>query len=100
MIPRVYDCSNLQHYLTNNYLPSADKDIPLPLGYPVTGRDGRQIHEVVVPAGTVVLVNILGVNRDPNIWGQDASEWKPERWLSPLPASVSEAHIPSVFSNT
>ncbi|KAM5536151.1 hypothetical protein V8D89_010250 [Ganoderma adspersum] len=78
----------------------ADKDIPLPLGSPVTGRDGRPIHEVVVPAGTMVLVNILGVNRDRSIWGQDASEWKPERWLSPLPASVSEAHIPSVFSNT
>ncbi|PIL23630.1 cytochrome P450 [Ganoderma sinense ZZ0214-1] len=87
-------------YPANHYPYSADKDIPLPLGTPITGLDGRPIHEVVVPAGTTVLVNILGVNRDPGIWGPDASEWKPARWLSPLPTSVSEAHVPSVFSNT
>ncbi len=62
--------------------------------------DGRPLHELVVPAGTTVWLNIFGVNRDPTIWGSDASQWKPERWLEPLPDSVVEAHVPSVFAHT
>ncbi|KAH9950796.1 hypothetical protein B0H21DRAFT_681895, partial [Amylocystis lapponica] len=26
-------------------------------------------------------------------------EWKPERWLSPLPSTVTEARVPGVYSN-
>ncbi|KAI0039847.1 hypothetical protein FA95DRAFT_1503644, partial [Auriscalpium vulgare] len=34
------------------------------------------------------------------IWGPDAEEWKPERWLAPLPKTVEEARIPGIYSNT
>lgn len=43
--------------------------------------------------------NIFGANRDPTIWGVDAAEWKPERWLFPLPDTVADARVPSVFAN-
>ena len=78
----------------------SEEDTVLPLSAPIQGEDGRPIHELEVPAGTTVWLNIFGINRDPTIWGPDAAEWKPERWLSPLPASVADAHIPSVFANT
>ena len=55
--------------------------------------------EVTVPSGTFILVSILGINRDPAIWGEDAAEWKPERWLSPLPSSVTDARVPGVYAN-
>jgi len=55
--------------------------------------------EILIPNGTNVTVSIFGINRDPAIWGEDAAEWKPERWLSPLPSSVSDAHVPGVFGN-
>lgn len=57
------------------------------------------MHEIVVPAGTGIVVGVLAANRNKAIWGDDALEWKPERWLSPLPASVLDAKIPGVYAN-
>jgi cytochrome P450 len=45
------------------------------------------------------MIAILGANRNPEIWGDDAYEWKPERWLSPLPDTVMAAHVPGIYSN-
>ncbi|KAG2344709.1 cytochrome P450 [Suillus weaverae] len=69
-------------------------DIVLPFSRPVKGDDGTYMREVLVPKNTNVIVSILNSNRDPGIWGDDALEWKPERWLSPLPQSVVDAGIP------
>lgn len=57
------------------------------------------MHEIHVPKGTVVFIGVLASNRNKAVWGDDALEWKPERWLSPLPDSVAEARIPGVFSS-
>lgn len=35
-----------------------------------------------VPAGTNVIISILGANRNRRIWGDDADEWRPGRWLT------------------
>eukprot|EP00930_Biecheleria_cincta_P046614 TRINITY_DN32166_c0_g1_i1.p1 TRINITY_DN32166_c0_g1~~TRINITY_DN32166_c0_g1_i1.p1 ORF type:complete len:550 (-),score=94.88 TRINITY_DN32166_c0_g1_i1:91-1740(-) len=35
-----------------------------------------------VPAGTSVFYNIFSMGRDTTLWGDDASEFKPERWLA------------------
>lgn len=34
-----------------------------------------------LPIGTLVGVNLWAISRDPAVWGDDAREWKPERWL-------------------
>ncbi len=47
----------------------------------------------------MVFVGIMSCNTSKAIWGEDAHEWKPERWLSPLPESVTKAKIPGVYSN-
>ncbi|KAI0720838.1 cytochrome P450 [Cerioporus squamosus] len=78
----------------------AQEDVVLPLSSPVTGVDGTQIRDLFLPAGTLVWPNVFWVNRDPEIWGADAAEWKPERWLGPLSEKLVEAHIPSVFAHT
>ncbi|KZT66921.1 cytochrome P450 [Daedalea quercina L-15889] len=75
------------------------KDIVMPLSTPIRGVDGTLITEIPVPEGTVVHVGILAANRNPEIWGPDAAEWKPERWLDPLPEVVKDAHIPGVYSH-
>ncbi|KAK7038695.1 hypothetical protein VNI00_010579 [Paramarasmius palmivorus] len=78
---------------------TAIKDTVLPLSTPVTGVDGSVITEIPIPANTNVHISLMGSNRNEALWGPDALEWKPERWLSPLPVTVSDAKIPGVYSH-
>lgn len=78
---------------------SAREDITLPLSTPIKGVDGQMVAEIAVPKNTDMHVSILYSNRNQKIWGADAYEWKPERWLSPLPESVVNARIPGVYSH-
>ena len=75
------------------------QDSILPLSEPIRGVNGKMMHEILVPKDTTIFVGILSSNKNKDIWGEDAHEWKPERWLSPLPDSVMEAKIPGVYSN-
>ena len=52
-----------------------------------------------IEKGSWIHIPILAINRSKAIWGEDALEWKPERWLAPLPGAVTEAKIPGVYSN-
>jgi hypothetical protein len=76
------------------------KDFVLSLSNPIRTTEGNYIKELFVPRNTSIFINAVGVNRDTQIWGQDALEWKPERWLGAIPDSVVDAHIPGVYSNT
>ncbi|KAF8896618.1 cytochrome P450 [Infundibulicybe gibba] len=75
------------------------RDMVLPLSNPIKGVDGSELHEVLVPNDTNVIVSIINSNRNPAIWGPDADEWKPERWLKPLPEAVAHAHLPGIYAN-
>ncbi|PIL30684.1 cytochrome P450 [Ganoderma sinense ZZ0214-1] len=77
----------------------AKKDTVLPLSQPLRGVDGTMMREIPITKGTVVLSNLPACNRNKAVWGEDALEWKPERWLQPLPKSVEDAHVPGIYSN-
>ncbi|KAJ3527607.1 hypothetical protein NMY22_g9729 [Coprinellus aureogranulatus] len=74
------------------------EDTVLPLACPMKMVDGNEEYSIMVPKGTKVLLPLHFSNRDPEIWGPDAHEWKPERWLAPLPESLTQAKVPGVFS--
>ena len=57
------------------------------------------IHELVIPKDTTVCIGVLSSNTNKTIWGEDAMEWKPERWLAPLPKAVEDARIPGIYAN-
>ncbi|KAG1740657.1 cytochrome P450 [Suillus lakei] len=78
---------------------AARDDIVLPFSRPVKGNDGTYMREVLVPKNTNVVASILNSNRDPEILGDDALQWKPGRWLSPLLQNVIDAEIPGVYSH-
>ena len=72
----------------------------MPLLWPIKSADGKsEIKEIPVKKNTNVIVAIYNANRSTKIWGEDAEEWKPERWLKPLPKSVSDAHMPGVYAS-
>lgn len=77
----------------------ANQATSLPLSQPIRGNDGTKMNEITIPKGTMTIVAIRASNRNKAIWGEDALEWKPERWLSPLPDAVINARIPGVYSN-
>lgn len=71
----------------------------LPLSEPICGEDGRMLSDIPIAKGTVVHIGINGSNWNKALWGEDALEWKPERWINGLPSAVEEAKIPGVYSH-
>lgn len=71
----------------------------MPLSQPMRGVDGKYMQEVPVPKDTNIIIAIRASNRNKELWGEDAKQWKPERWLAPLPKTVEDAHLPGVYSN-
>ncbi|KAI0353766.1 cytochrome P450 [Trametes cingulata] len=68
----------------------------IPLDAPFTGRDGVQHHSLEVPEGTMFLISILALHRSKELWGDDALEFRPERWENP-PEATSD--IPGVWGH-
>ncbi|KAK4689389.1 hypothetical protein P7C73_g726, partial [Tremellales sp. Uapishka_1] len=59
---------------------SAAEDAIIPLGTPVSGRDGTLIENVKVGKGTLIYIPIINVNTSTAIWGEDAGEYIPDRF--------------------
>ncbi|KAG6902666.1 hypothetical protein C0995_013358 [Termitomyces sp. Mi166 len=74
----------------------AVKDDILPLGHPVTDRKGVVHDSIKVMKGQMLFVPILAINRDKAIWGEDAAEFRPERWERVPEAAAS---VPGVWGN-
>ncbi|KAI8969893.1 cytochrome P450 [Trametes punicea] len=76
-------------------LRMAMEDDLLPLGDPVF-INGVPHDRIWVPKGTPIFVPIRAINRDKTLWGEDAFEFRPERWDA-LPEAV--ASIPGIWAN-
>ncbi|CUA74773.1 hypothetical protein RSOLAG22IIIB_05714 [Rhizoctonia solani] len=79
----------------------ATKDWTVPLQYPARSEDGKiTISSIHIPKGTDIRISLRAANRDKQPWGNDAEEFRPSRWLEPLPKSVTDSRIPGIFSST
>ncbi|KAG9009835.1 hypothetical protein FRB93_005106 [Tulasnella sp. JGI-2019a] len=66
----------------------AVKDDILPLLNPIRNpRTGEEVRSVMVKKGQTIHISHMAINRSKAMWGEDASEFKPERWISTVPAS-------------
>lgn len=60
--------------------------------------DGERTAYVTIPVGTTLFIGIAGSNRLESVWGADAKEWKPERWLDGDLDSKVRPHLPGIYS--
>ena len=56
-------------------------NIAAPLGVPREAVEDIEIGGYLVPKGAMAIFDLDSVHHDPTIWGSDANEFKPERWI-------------------
>lgn len=76
---------------TLRYIPS------VPLTMRVAAHDSTILGNPI-PAKTMIIVAPWAVNRSPELWGPDAGEFKPERWLNEDGSFNGSGGAPSNYS--
>ena len=59
----------------------AHEDDVVPLSHPILTASGELADSIFVARGTALRIPIAGVNRSEALWGEDANEFDPTRWL-------------------
>lgn len=73
---------------------------PVSMGTPrVVPRDGVTIGGRFFPAGTTVSLNTFCMNLSAEVWGPDAREYKPERWMVGDTSALEKNFLPVSHSN-
>lgn len=72
----------------------------MPLLWPIKTTDGKsEVKSIALPKDTYIIISILNANTSKAIWGDDAEEWKPERWLGRSPNSVAKTPLSGIYSS-
>ncbi|KAJ7068560.1 cytochrome P450 [Mycena amicta] len=68
----------------------------IPLDTPFTDSHGILHQTLEIKKGQLIFVPIISVNKDPKIWGEDAAEFRPQRWEGDKPVANG---IPGIYSH-
>ncbi|KAG2155793.1 cytochrome P450 [Suillus bovinus] len=60
----------------------AAADDVIPLSEPVRTVSGNMTDSISIAKGTLITISVAAINRSSAIWGPQAKEFKPERWLT------------------
>ncbi|KAJ7849159.1 cytochrome P450, partial [Mycena leptocephala] len=74
----------------------AMRDDVIPLGVPFIDTTGTTHESLRIRKGDMLMIPILALNRDTEIWGPNAMEFVPERWEAPPPSATT---IPGVWGH-
>ena len=66
-----------------------------PLAIPHESAESVTVGGYFIPKKTMLMVNVWAIGRDPKVWGADASEFKPERFMEDEHVNVTD---PSNFN--
>jgi cytochrome P450 len=67
---------------------------------------GTERNEIIIEKGTPIYVGIGALNHSPAIWGEDAAEFRADRWInagtgvSVVAEGSAGVKTPGVFSQT
>ncbi|KAI4294315.1 cytochrome P450 [Schizophyllum commune Loenen D] len=78
------------------------EDAVVPLQFPIIDpKTGAETRELLITKGTHVYVGMGAANRSEAIWGADAGELKPERWMGKTinEGTASGVKMPGIYSN-
>ncbi|ESK94372.1 cytochrome p450 [Moniliophthora roreri MCA 2997] len=70
------------HPIAHTLIRQADVDDIIPLQYPVVSVYGEMLSEIPVVKEQRIMVSISAYNRLKEVWGEDADEWNPSRFLT------------------
>lgn len=70
------------HPIISQLVRTAAQDDIIPVAKSVTGESGNLITELHIKKGQNITASVCGYNRLPIIWGEDAEEWNPTRFLA------------------
>ncbi|KAF7359942.1 Cytochrome P450 [Mycena venus] len=65
----------------NDFARVAACDDVIPLSAPIVTKDGRSIDSIVIKKGENLVIPVRALNRRKELWGSDASDFRPNRWL-------------------
>ncbi|KAG6831064.1 hypothetical protein H0H92_012987 [Tricholoma furcatifolium] len=78
-------------------------DTVVPLRYPILDPVTKiETRSLLITKGTPVYLGLAAVNRSKEVWGPDASEFKPERWMRKNGREMmanEAARLPGLYSN-
>lgn len=57
-------------------------------------REECRLGDVSLPAGVQLMVPVLLLHHDPQLWGDDAKEFNPERFNEGVPKAAKKAYFP------
>ncbi|KAK0472202.1 cytochrome P450 [Armillaria novae-zelandiae] len=69
------------HPVASGLLREASEDEVLPLAERIITSDGEPCSEIPISKGQVIFASVYTYNRLPSVWGDDAAEWNPGRFL-------------------
>jgi cytochrome P450 len=52
--------------------------------------NGQMTDHLVIAKGSGILSSAVMINRSPLLWGEDAGQYRPDRWLEGLPRAAEE----------
>ncbi|QRV98591.1 cytochrome P450 family protein [Ceratobasidium sp. AG-Ba] len=74
------------HAPVSGTVREADHDIQIPVSKRFKDRYGVERDHIELQKGDSVFIPILAMNRNRDIWGDDAADFRPERWENPAEA--------------
>ncbi|KAF7986221.1 hypothetical protein HWV62_38664 [Athelia sp. TMB] len=79
------------------FLRTPKEDTVIPLSSPVKLRDGKEAMTIRVRKGTYIHIPIEGLNTNEDIWGNDALNFNPDRWMD-LPENAKAPKHPGFYN--